>query len=1444
MREVNQSGWTQTTADPADITATSGDNVANVDFGNFHNTSISGRKFEDENGDGSGAGDSGLGGWTIFLDANNNGALDAGETNTATAADGSYSFTNLGPGTYVVREVNQAGWTQTTSSPAPITPTSGDDVANVDFGNFHNIAISGRKFEDENGDGDGTGDSGLGGWTIFLDANNNGALDAGETNTTTAADGSYGFTNLGPGTYRVREVNQAGWTQTTANPADISATSGANVANVNFGNFQLVTISGQKFNDLDGNGQKDAGEPGLPDWTIQLDIGGVDQYATTDANGNYSFSGVGPGDYQLSEVQQFGWTQTFPVAPGVYNISTQSGMDVGGRDFGNTEFIKVSGQKFNDVNGNGQKDAGEPGLAGWTIDLDLNNDGSTDQMAVTDADGNYSFDFVPPGTHVVSEEPQAGWTQTFPASPATYTIVAQATDISGLDFGNFQLVTLSGQKFEDTNGNGVKDAGEAGLPNWMIALDLNNDGVVDQTTPTDQYGNYSFSGVGPGTHKISEVQQVGWVQTVPASPGVYVVTTQSGADVGNQDFGNFHYAEAHGRKYNDQDADGTDNGGTDPGIAGITIQLVGTDGAGNPVSLQTTTLADGTYAFTGLTPGSYSVLEMSPVGYAQTAPVSGSYSVVLTSGDVVQGLDFGNHYEGAAFDFNDLNSPTADGYVPVPSFFTFDSGLGYGWQTSPPQSGFDRGAPDDLRRDGHYGSADNTFQVAVPNGVYRVDLVIGDQQYGRNNIDVFAEDTLVVSNLSFPAGDFMFPAFVATVTDGRLDVRFHDRWTDGAGGDPFWVINALEVQPLDALSHHITTPGGTLVADGVTEDTFNGTGATPNSLVTVSTDYGAVVSPDVDPGYDGVQVLADANGQFSFKIRRSTGAATADILTKEVNDLGAGAATQDYGLQDTRQLDFNNNASPTAVGAFGVDSFLVYNAEQGFGWQTAPPQSGFDRGAPDDLLRDGHYGSADNTFLAQVVPGATYQVTLQFRDVYARNFIDVFAEGTPVIDNLDVPANTTVTPSFMVSSTDDQLAIRFHNDGGDAFWIINGIELTLVPPPAPELALAAANPTPVIGRTAGGQWWLATSDGSSLNSQSYGAWSPDAGWRDVTTGDFDGDGQVDVLGRTASGQWWLGHNTGSTFENQYYGSWYEAANWRDVQIGDFDGDGLLDVLGRTATGQWWLGHNTGSTFESQYFGSWDEAAGWRDVATGDFNSDGQLDIAGRTATGGWWIGSNTGSTFANQYFGAWYEGAGWQNVQVGDFDGDHRDDILGQTSGGAWWLSHNTGGGGFQNIYVGDWDPTAGWQDVLFGDFTGDGATDVLGRTAGGQWWLGANNGFGFTNQLYGFWSPAAGWQDVVTGDFNGDGRLDILGRTSGGGWWMGDNTGSAFANEYFGAWSPDAGWQDVQALSHAATEQAFNGGVSQDDLALAAALAQQDSSGDKPATDAAFAQEDNWLGL
>ncbi|WP_211941969.1 Calx-beta domain-containing protein [Cylindrospermopsis raciborskii] len=109
----------------------------------------------------------GLGGVSIYLDLNNNGVLDIGEPNQLTASDdrsttndeeGQYSFTNLQPGTYIVREVVTSSFSQTfPNNPDYHTAVvaSGQTVNNINFGNTTPSPIT-LKIQDQSVTEDGT----------------------------------------------------------------------------------------------------------------------------------------------------------------------------------------------------------------------------------------------------------------------------------------------------------------------------------------------------------------------------------------------------------------------------------------------------------------------------------------------------------------------------------------------------------------------------------------------------------------------------------------------------------------------------------------------------------------------------------------------------------------------------------------------------------------------------------------------------------------------------------------------------------------------------------------------------------------------------------------------------------------------------------------------------------------------------------------------------------------------------------------------------------------------------------------------------------------------------------------------------------------------------------------------------------------------------------------
>jgi hypothetical protein len=126
---------------------------------------------------------------------------------------------------------------------------------------------------------------------------------------------------------------------------------------------------------------------------------------------------------------------------------------------------------------------------------------------------------------------------------------------------------------------------------------------------------------------------------------------------------------------------------------------------------------------------------------------------------------------GGQFDFGTASSPVASGYVQVTESTVYSGALGYGWDTTAGLESRDRGAPDDLRRDFVCSATDHTFNVDLANGQYKVTLIIGDQSYAHDLIDVYAENVLQVNSLTVAKGNFSTQVLTVTVSDGQLNIK-------------------------------------------------------------------------------------------------------------------------------------------------------------------------------------------------------------------------------------------------------------------------------------------------------------------------------------------------------------------------------------------------------------------------------------------------------------------------------------------------------------------------------------------------------------------------------------------------------------------------------------------------------------------------------------------------
>lgn len=533
------------------INVVSDTNGTENNFGELIPASLSGTVFNDHNNDGvQQAGEQGIGNVQIQL----SGTDDLGNSvnvSVLTHSDGTYSFTGLRPS-------DGAGYTLTETQPTQfndgldVDGSLGNGVVSVNDVNSSIDVVSG-----DNGTGydfaeRGTTISG----TVYVDGNRDGSLDGGESgrvsgvvielydstgtvlidSTTTAADGTYSFENLPADDYLIREIHPAQYSSTTSDA--ISATLPlAGLTNQDFGE-NLWDLGDFVWFDANGDGVQDSGEPGLDGIGVTLTYAGVDgDFSTTadnlvyntitDTSGAYGFQDLFNGNYRvtISSIDlPGGVTGTAEVDDTAAAIDGTSNLAIGGSDrfdvdFGYTGTGSVGDTVFWDQDGDGVYDTDEIGLAGIVVqlDIDLNGDGSVDHTltTTTGADGQYLFERVPAGNHVVRVTQPAGTVQTYDSDGVASGNQSEIALTSGennvdQDFGYRGSGAIGDTVFFDQTGDGGafdSSAGDFGLAGVRVTLeiDVDGDGSVDlsRTQTTDVHGEYLFENLIAGDYRIS-----------------------------------------------------------------------------------------------------------------------------------------------------------------------------------------------------------------------------------------------------------------------------------------------------------------------------------------------------------------------------------------------------------------------------------------------------------------------------------------------------------------------------------------------------------------------------------------------------------------------------------------------------------------------------------------------------------------------------------------------------------------------------------------------------------------------------------------------------------------------------------------------------------------------------------------------------------------------------
>ena len=218
-------------------------------------------------------------------------------------------------------------------------------------------------------------------------------------------------------------------------------------------------------------------------------------------------------------------------------------------DIGTDELVTLTltGTVFNDISGDGVRQTGDPGLAGWQVYIDLNDAGvfaAGDPIATTNSTGHYTLTYTPTSlaSLIVREIRQTNWRRTKPAGIyplGFYTVGTTAGTVANLDFGNSATALVTGSVYHDSNKNGTKDPGEVGLANWQVHVDVfkNNVWLLSQiNTVTNSQGDYSLV-LKAGKYRIHETPQ-GKLKPTKPSMGTLTLTLATGATNTDVNFGN------------------------------------------------------------------------------------------------------------------------------------------------------------------------------------------------------------------------------------------------------------------------------------------------------------------------------------------------------------------------------------------------------------------------------------------------------------------------------------------------------------------------------------------------------------------------------------------------------------------------------------------------------------------------------------------------------------------------------------------------------------------------------------------------------------------------------------------------------------------------------------------------------------------------------------------
>jgi hypothetical protein len=419
--------------------------------------------------------------------------------------------------------------------------------------------VQGAHWNDADGDGiRDAGEVGLAGWTVYLDFNRNGALDAGEPRAITANDspatptvderGEYAFLGLPSGSAPLRVLPNIGWS-TTFPSGPVEGSIGDQDLE------SLVARLDQAHDDITGliSNRHDftEGETGtsIVDGGNDMFDGGNRLNTNLATQIPYTNGAVVAGDAAFGPGSRY-FTAKYP---GLFVLGA-SGMSIsefytdgvtGADSTGNVEFsvfdFTVQGRAYRGVLKR-TYNTGDPSIqkliivSGATLSQTITNAANSDLQRVQNLSAipeMYYLLFSRRNSQAISNEEVRHVAETFLA-----TLPIDARSGSRILFGERASTKAAGTVFFDRDENGAFDPFETGLSNWTVYADLNNNQMRDSGEPStvtraddsstagvDEAGTFALLNLPSSVFSIRTVARDGWDTTSAENAGLVAISS-------------------------------------------------------------------------------------------------------------------------------------------------------------------------------------------------------------------------------------------------------------------------------------------------------------------------------------------------------------------------------------------------------------------------------------------------------------------------------------------------------------------------------------------------------------------------------------------------------------------------------------------------------------------------------------------------------------------------------------------------------------------------------------------------------------------------------------------------------------------------------------------------------------------------------------------------------